>query len=624
VKLSFIALDKLSVSKTNMRYGKKAPDVSDILPTVRSRGILQPIIVRPQCSPERVGGCAPDGFEIVAGSRRFHAAKIVAAERRAAADLTNGGDDIAVLPCAILDDGDDADAVEASMIENMARLDPDEVTRWETFTRLVKEGRSVEDIAVTFGLPDLAIRRVLALGNLLPRIRDLYRKAEIDAATVRHLTMASKSQQKAWLALADDENAYLPTGNQLKAWLFGGESIPVKYALFDIEASGLVIVADLFGEDRYFADADSFWPRQNEAIQTRRSALIEEGWADAIIVPPSAHFSTWEYEKAGKRKSGRVYIAVRSTGEVTIHEGYISRKEAQRIAKGGDTGTGPKVVRPEMTSTMKTYVDLHRHAAVRAELTAHTGVALRLMLAHLIAGSSLWTVRTEPQRTGNDDVRDSLDNARAEGEFDQRRRAVLAVLGFDDDAPTVTGGNGDDTLVALFHRLTDLPDALVVEIIAIVMGETLASGSEAVEAVGLHLGVDMTRYWRADEAFLDLLRDRQVLTRIVAEVAGETVAAANAGEKTKTLKRIVHDHLDGENGRDPVTGWVPRWMTFPPTAYTARGVPLTVAATGSGAFEPRDHGWENEDDDDPDPAAPAGAVALCDDDDAADPVPLAA
>ena len=70
MKLDFIPLDKLVVSKANMRYGKKAPDVSDILPTVRSRGVIQPVIVRPNC--------APDGFEIVAGSRRFHAAKIVA------------------------------------------------------------------------------------------------------------------------------------------------------------------------------------------------------------------------------------------------------------------------------------------------------------------------------------------------------------------------------------------------------------------------------------------------------------------------------------------------------------------------------------------------------------------
>src|SRR3546814_1514654 len=78
----------------------------------------------------------------------------------------------------------------------------------------------------------------------------------------------------------------------------------------------LATIADLFGEDRYFADADAFWAAQDAAIEARRAAIIEQGWADAIIVPPSEHFSTWEYEKAGKRKGGRVYIDVRANGEV--------------------------------------------------------------------------------------------------------------------------------------------------------------------------------------------------------------------------------------------------------------------------------------------------------------------
>ncbi|MGC6331147.1 ParB/RepB/Spo0J family partition protein [Rhizorhabdus sp. FW153] len=572
MKLDFIPLDKLVVSKANMRYGKKAPDVSDILPTVRSRGVIQPVIVRPNC--------APDGYEIVAGSRRFHAAMIVADERRAGGDADP---DAAMLPCAILDEGDDADAIEASMIENMARLDPDEVTQWENFTRLVREGRKVEDIAATFGLPDLTIRRVLALGNLLPRIRDLYRKEQIDRATVRHLTLASKSQQKAWLALAEDQDSYVPTGHQLKAWLFGGASIPAKHALFDVETSGLATIADLFGDDRYFADADAFWTAQNAAIEAKRAAYIEQGWADAITVPPSEHFSTWEYEKAGKRKGGRVYIDVRANGEVTIHEGYVSRKEAARLAKaeGSENGgaTGHKPARPEVTSTMQTYVDLHRHAAVRAALTGYPGIALRLMVAHAIGGSHLWRVTPEPQSTRNDEVRDSLDNSKAEADFDERRRAVLAVLGFSPEEPTVTGGNGDDYgVVGIFQRLLNLPDTIVMEVIAIVMGETLASGSAAVEAVGMEIGVDMARFWQADAAFFALLRDREVLTRIVADVAGEAVASANAGETSKTLKAIVRDHLDGTNGRTTRDHWVPRWMAFPPAAYTTRGGVGTVTA----------------------------------------------
>ena len=584
MKLDFIDRGKLSVSKTNMRYAKKAPDVSDILPTVRKRGVIVPLLVRPNC--------APDAFEIVAGARRFTADAILFGE----------GIDHGPLPCAILEDGDDADAIEASMIENIARLDADEVTQWENFVRLVKEGRTPDDIAATFGLPELMVKRVLALGNLLPRIRDLYRHEKIDTATVRHLTLASKSQQKAWLALLDDPDAYVPTGHQLKAWLFGGQSIKAAHALFDIDASGAATVADLFGEDRYFADPDAFWTAQNAAIEAKRADYLDAGWSDVVMVAPTEHFQSWEYEKAAKRKGGRVYIDVRASGEVIIHEGYLTGKEARRIERG-EIGTGSaKLVRPEISGPMQTYVDLHRHAAVRAALTGHPSVALRLLVAHVICGSHLLRATPEPQTARSDAIRESVETCPAETAFDEKRRAVLDLLGFSPEEPTVTGGNGDGFgLAGVFLRLLDLPDRAVMDVIAIVIGEVLAAGSAAVEAVGLLIGVDMADWWEADAAFFELTRDKEVLGRIVAEVAGETVATANAGEKTKTLKKIVRDHLDGADGRTKVERWVPKWMAFPPAAYTARGGVGTIAAHAKVAAA-REAG------EDPDPAAPPAAA----------------
>lgn len=567
MKLEFIPLGNLAIGKANMRHGRKMPDVSDILPTVRKRGILQTLLVRPHSEPGM--------FEIVAGRRRYHAARIVAEERAAdGASATDPDPQFDLLPCAILDAGDDADAIEASMIENMARLDADEVTRWETFTRLVREGRTVEDIGQTFGLPELLIRRTLALGNLLPRIRALYAAERIDRTTVRHLTLASKGQQKAWLDLIDDEQAHAPTGHQLKAWLFGGQSIPVRHALFDVDASGLAIIADLFGEDRYFADSDAFWTAQTAAIEERRAAFIADGWPDAVVVPPAQQFASWDYEKAGKRKGGRVYLDVRASGEVVIHEGYVSRKEAARAARGNEEGQGAsaKPSRPEVTATMQTYIDLHRHAAVRAALTDHPSVALRLMVAHAIGGSHLWRVQPEPQTSQNDAVRESVETCLGETRFDARRRAVLAMLGFSPEEPTVTGGNSDDYgVVGIFRRLLDLDDASVMEVIAIVMGETLASGSAAVEAVGIRIGVDMAQWWTPDEVLLDLVRDKEVLVGMIGEVAGAEVAKANAGEKTKAMKAIIADSLAGTNGRERHENWVPSWLAFPPSAYTERG-----------------------------------------------------
>jgi len=563
MKLEFIPLDKLAVSKANMRYAKKAPDVSDILPTVRARGVIQSLVVRPAAQP--------DHYEILAGARRYHAALIVSAEASSGAEgVGEETGDTMLLPCAILDAGDDAAAVEASLIENLARLDPDEVNQWINFVRLVKEGRGIADIAATFGLPELTVRRVLALGNLMPRIRNLYGAQEIDRVTVRHLTLASKSQQRDWLALYDDPDARAPTGHPLKAWLLGGQSIATRHALFDLAGFDGAIVSDLFGEDSYFAAPDQFWAAQQAEVDARKAAYLDAGWQEVVIVPASQYFHAWEHEKVAKRKGGRVYIELRASGEVCFHEGYMSRKEAARIHRAEATGTKP--ARPEITAKMQAYVDLHRHAAVRAALVGHPQIALRLMVAHAICGSPLWRVTPDPRTARDDLVAESVENAIGEADFDHARRRVLDLLGFSFEEPHVTGGNACDHGVAgLFLRLLPLPSEAMLDIVAIVMGETLASGSAALEAVGNHIGVDMADYWEADAAFFEQLRDRDILTALVAEVVDPQTAAANAGAKGKILKEIIRDDLNGTNGREKKDRWVPRWMAFPPTAYDERG-----------------------------------------------------
>jgi len=619
MKLEFIAIDKLCVSKANMRHARKAPDVADILPTIRARGVIQPLLVRPTG--------AAGHYEIVAGARRFHAAMIVAEERgidvpapehdephnhepgHPETGNENGAEnDVRFLPCAILDEGDDAAAVEASLIENIARLDPDEVSRWECFTRLIREGRKAQDIAATFGLPDIVVRRTLALGNLLPRIRGLYQRGDIDAATVRHLTLASKAQQKAWLALLDDENARAPTGHQIKAWLFNGQSIPTRHALFDVAASGLAVASDLFGEDSYFVEPQAFWSLQNAAIEERRHGALNEGWTNVVVVGIDDHFHSWEYEKVAKRKGGHVYLDVRANGEVIVHEGCLSRRDAAKLARlaAGEDGSNPgavsPVVRPELTSLTQTYIHLHRHAALRAALLGHPGVALRLMVAHAIVGSPLWRVSCEAQAAKSDAVCESVEASRAEAVFDTHRRSVLALLDREADQPTVAAGSGSDQqLPALMTRLLALPDPTVLDILAVVMGETLAAGSAVVETVGREIGIAMSDWWQADEAFFDTLRDREVLLAMLAEVAGGEVAAANGGEKTKVIKAIIADHLHGRGGREKCEPWVPRWMTFPPAAYTARGGVETVhaharafAPLASGASDPNPNGYAED------------------------------
>ncbi len=524
--------------------------------------MIVPIIVR--AKPDT------DLFEIVAGRRRF----------TAVGNIARDGGTVRPLPCAILDDADDADALEASMLENLRRVAPDEVSQWEAFVKLAKLGRNVEEIAANFAFDPQAVRRILALGNLLPRIRTLYRNAEIDQTTVKQLTLASKSQQTAWLALFDDADAYCPTGFRLKEWLFGGNAIKADHALFDVEEAKVAVIADLFGDDKLVADADAFWTRQMAEVETRRAAYLDDGWSDVIVLDLGQRFDRYDHRHTSKRQGGRIYVEVRKSGEVSFHEGYLTEKGARARAKTDGGAVPEKVQRPEVTSAMNAYIDFHRHAAVKAELARHGEVALRAMAAHVIASADHFSVDVQSYHQTKDAVQESAETGMAVATFDERRRAVLGVLGLNVESGTVAGQRyGGRQFAPTFARLLELPDPVVLEIVAIVMGETLAAGSEAVEAIGLHLGTDLAKVWRADAAFWELVRDKEVLGKIVAEVAGPEVAAANAGEKAKTLKAIVTDHLDGANGRAKVETWVPKWMTFPPAPYTPRGGVGSVAAS---------------------------------------------
>jgi len=557
MQLSHIALEKLHIATVNMRHAKRVPDVSDILPSIRTRGILQPLLVRPNA----------DGYEIVAGRRRYFSAKAVETER--------GSFD--PVPCAIMDPGDDAAAVEASLIENIARLDPDEIAQYETFARLAKEGRAVSDIAATFGITERQVKGRLALGNLVPKIKDAYRGERIGADTIRHLTMATKAQQKEWLTLFESDEGNAPHGNGLKRWLFGGQSISTKVALFPLDTYQGHTVSDLFEDDSYFADSDLFWELQNAAIEQKTQAYCEAGWSEVVVLEPGVSFSQWDHEKTPKKKGGKVFVEISSRGEVVCHEGWLNRKDARKAAgrndeAGGETerATAP-ASKPQMTQAMENYLELHRHAVVRLALIRDPATAFRLMVAHALAPSGNWKVEPDKQRARSPEIEKSVASSVAQIKFDAEGEAIAKLIGARERADTVT----------IFARLLALSDTQVMEIAAFAMAETLAVGSVAVEAAGVTLKANTAEVWKPDDAFFDLLRDRATVNALVAEIAGKSVAKGNIAEKVTAQKKIIRDCLAGENWRSRVEGWLPGWLQFPFKPYT-KGA-CTIADTARAA-----------------------------------------
>jgi ParB family transcriptional regulator, chromosome partitioning protein len=106
------------------------------------------------------------------------------------------------------------------------------------------------------------------------------------------------------------------------------------------------------------------------------------------------------------------------------------------------------------------------------------------------------------------------------------------------------------------------------------------------------------------------------LTAILSEVGGVAVAQAHADEKTKVIKSVINDYLTGENGRSKVEAWLPRWMAFPPSAYTERGGVASVKAATRAKWL-----TEAEEPLDPQPQSGAGAMEPdADSDEAAEPI----
>lgn len=316
-----------------------------------------------------------------------------------------------------------------------------------------------------------------------------------------------------------------------------------------------------------------------------------------------------------------MFVTVRHNGEVEFHEGWLSGKEARKAraqaAKFATTEAdraAAQAERPETTSALQRYVDLHRHAAVRAVLLDHPGAALRLMVAHAIAGSMLWNVKVADQRSGNAATDESVETSVGETLFDARRREALAWLGCSPEEPTVAGGHGREReLLDIFARLAKLDDAQILSILAVVMGETLDVGGMMVELLGIWLKPDMAGLWRADDAFFEGLRDRKIVNAMLREVAGKKVADANLTEWVRAQKTIIRDCLAGKNDRKKVATWVPKWLAFPPAAYVGRPFPTldrfkAVAALAKGL--PAPEALSAEDPATVDPAATALNFAI--------------
>ena len=545
--LIHIELSKLSISELNMRHGRKAPDVSDILPSIREKGVRQTLLVRREAS----------GYGIVAGRRRFFALQQIAKE--------SGTDPL--VPCAVMAEGDVASAIEASIIENVARLPATEMEQYTAFRKLHDEGRTVEEIAGFFGVTELNVRRVLALAALSAPIRKLYAEDEVDRETVRALTLATPAQQADWLKLWNSETERAPMGRACRAWITGGSAITTDKALFDLAGYTGAVTADLFGETAVFADAAAFWQAQGAVVAERVEAYQQRGWVDVILMERGAYFQRWDYVQTTKKQGGKVIVEQRHDGTVTFHEGWLKAAEARKARTATVSGeTAPETdMRPEMSGPMADYIGLHRHAAAQASLIRNPAIAMRLMAAHALCGSSLWNVRLHSPGAVKEATLSSVEGGSAAAELVTAREGLETL--FEALGAPVPRRSGDAYhLCETFAALLAMSDAEVMQVLALGMAESLESGGPIIEAVLHTCDTNAAEFWKPDAAFFDLLRDKRVVTAFIADAISPEAARETEGATAKAQKAQLAEALVARDTSVNST-WMPGWMHVPPTRH---------------------------------------------------------
>lgn len=273
-------------SKLNVR--RRTSKIEELKSLIRAQGLLQNLIGYKQL----VDGVETGVIEIVAGGRRLTAVGELIAE----GDLP---EDYGITYLLV----SESEAIEISLIENSGREDMHPADVFDAMLELSKHGRSIDDIALIFGLDVLAVRRRLKLANVSPKLLNLYRNelASFDQMQALAISDDHEAQEHAWESLPEHGRYPHSLRRLLTANLLNIRTDRlVRYVgAAAFERAGGVICRDLFStsNDGYIADIGLLEKLATDKLEVHRKKLLKEGFAWVDILPRADHADISAYAK---------------------------------------------------------------------------------------------------------------------------------------------------------------------------------------------------------------------------------------------------------------------------------------------------------------------------------------
>ncbi len=163
-----LPIEKIIANPGQPRQDFDKDELDDLAASIAEKGIIQPIIVRPD--PKQAGM-----YQIVAGERRWRAAQVA---------------QLHTIP-VIIREMDDTEMLEVAIIENVQRSDLNPVEEALGFKQLMESfGHTQEKLAKVMGKSRSHIANILRLLNLPDDVLRYLRKGEISSGHARALVTA--------------------------------------------------------------------------------------------------------------------------------------------------------------------------------------------------------------------------------------------------------------------------------------------------------------------------------------------------------------------------------------------------------------------------------------------------
>jgi ParB/RepB/Spo0J family partition protein len=174
-----VPLDKIRPSPTNPRKTFNEKSLADLAQSIRTHGVLQAPVVRPDPADAKAGF-----VELVCGERRLRAARL--------AGLTH----LLVAVRRLTD----VEVLELQLVENDEREDVLPSEQAAAYARLVQAGRTAEEIVERTGKPLSYVRSILALAKFPPEVLEMVDAGRLPRATAELIARVPGEQARAKLA----------------------------------------------------------------------------------------------------------------------------------------------------------------------------------------------------------------------------------------------------------------------------------------------------------------------------------------------------------------------------------------------------------------------------------------